>query len=973
MDGRLFAADEDDDEHTPIRERPTSSYWTPGSIPAEPSDSQDRPDNARQYSLPRSIYTPDNGSIFGSGGSNLPQRPTLNVRAPSADAILDPTPHSAGASLPSANSAARRERRYEDEVRATVDRRRIPTVEKDADDPSAAPSASVGHERQRSSTLTTLSRLFAVQAATSPEASRESSFMHHGKQAGYTRQMHGGTAALPEHLYTRGLLQGKHSDISVHAFGKEYKLHRLVLDRSPFFATALSEPWLEANSKEMTVRPEEIDASITQHSFELALRRLYGCPSVAEEDSHAIGLFATGCWLEMLDVIDSSVESMLRQMNTETLAPLINLVTKNYYGKSGDKILASAKAMLCRYGWRMPLRCWDGIPADVVREIVGGDGFFVEGEWERWILAKRILDRRLKARALEAGLVQPGTRKKVAKAPPIMGMMAVRFDAVARRAAPAAFSHGIPDSMTKYISLYTHPTVEPLLVLLDEGIHYIHLDFEQLQYLRRTKDVMGLPVMPDKVVSNALWQQMELRQRVMNARDTDLELGLSIQATEDESTFDSQSAANSTKGKHRAASSSAFDHDLEQGEDDFDSQSWDGTGRPRKFWIPSSDCNIVMGGNAEPFIATSGINPIQRAARLSATIQPEDLTWASDFATSTTAAQPRPSTSDSGSTDMPPPAVSYTHLPPFRFSADFPAPRLLKERKRVYSRTVFYAGSLWNIYIQKVASARSNKQLGVYLHRAKERETEEAVFGSGSGATRATNLGGGHVEGRIGRLEREMVAGSDPRRRHRQRDSIGEDIRLEGEDSSGSAGEADPNRDPAAGSSTDPSRYSLLSHQVASHHHRKTGQTDVLASSSPTTASFANAPTSDSDSDSDLDRPPRNPSSPSLARAASKPALPPYVDARPTIKTYFKIYSPSRGGRMLSVYESAPDRFNFSQSWGWKSSTLMLDDGMLAGDEGEQQVGVLDVPGHEEAGAGREGGEKAGDGRLRFMVVIGNI
>ena len=36
----------------------------------------------------------------------------------------------------------------------------------------------------------------------------------------------------------------------------------------------------------------------------------------------------------------------------------------------------------------------------------------------------------------------------------------------------------------------------------------------------------------------------------------------------------------------------------------------------------------------------------------------------------------------------------------------------------------------------------------------------------------------------------------------------------------------------------------------------------------------------------------------------------------------------------MSVYESAPDKFNFSQSWGWKSSTLMLDDGMMS-DEGE--------------------------------------
>ncbi|KAK5013349.1 hypothetical protein LTR60_003915, partial [Cryomyces antarcticus] len=102
------------------------------------------------------------------------------------------------------------------------------------------------------------------------------------------------------------------------------------------------------------------------------------------------------------------------------------------------------------------------------------------------------------------------------------------------------------------------------------------------------------------------------------------------------------------------------------------------------------------------------------------------------------------------------------------------------------------------------------------------------------------------------------------------------------------------------------------------------------------------------------------------------PALPPYIDNRPTIKTYFKIYSPSKGGRMLSVYESAPDQFNFSQSWGWKSSSLCLDEGLLGGGGG---------------GAGGDGGEGTGEakeasgtdaqgrreGKLRFMVVIGNV
>ena len=74
---------------------------------------------------------------------------------------------------------------------------------------------------------------------------------------------------------------------------------------------------------------------------------------------------------------------------------------------------------------------------------------------------------------------------------------------------------------------------------------------------------------------------------------------------------------------------------------------------------------------------------------------------------------------------------------------------------------------------------------------------------------------------------------------------------------------------------------------------------------------------------------------------------------------------------MLSVYESAPDKFNFSQSWGWKSSTLMLDEGIL-GDEMDEpkEEGASGVEGEKIAGRPMKG---KGDGKLRFMVVIGNI
>ena len=894
----------------------------------------------------------------------------------------------------------KRERYDED---ADIDHAHLPQVQKETDDIDAPDSTSrAGTTRRESTTLTTLSRLFAVQSSVSPEASRSTSYIQSSRNpTTYTRNSQfGETAALPDHLYARGLLEGRHSDITVHAFGQAYNLHRLILDRAPFFRSALSEPWLESNAKETTVHPEDIDASITQASFELALKRLYGCNDSNEESRDAVGLFATACWLEMQDLIESSIESMLRQMTPSTLAPLIKLVTSNYYGRAGDKILASAKAMLCRDGWGMRLRYWDGIPGDIVREIVGGDGFFIDGEWDRFVLAKQILDRRLKARAMEAGLVEAGARKKVLKAPDTGNLMAVRFDTVYRRNGLSAAR--MSDALSRWVSLYTHPDIEPLLVLLDEGIHYVHLDFEQLQYIKDAKDVLGLPVLPQKVIGDALWQQMELRQKVVNATEAEMELGISVGCAE-ESVFgagtreglmglatptpEPESAA--SKGKHRATNSDEMQayKSTQDAYEEIESGSWDGNGRPRKFWIPTSDCNIVMGGTADPVIATSNNTTLQRhASRLSAsTLQPEDIQWASDFSAVT--AQPRlpdniggdSSTTVGGGTAE----VRYTHYPPFRFAASFPNPRLLKEKKRVYSRTVFYAGSLWNIYIQKVASSRS-KQLGVYLHRAKERDAEDVIAGT-------AGLAQGSVDERIGVLEREMLLRSE-RREQRRRRTTATGSEGEGEvgESEGSAGDVEgATRNSLEGVV---GRSSAV-RNLLDHRHSRSARLNARAQQEATSTNTSTTdtggegimtPNSDFSDDSDSDRPkPIIPQAPAENAAPAQkqkvlphvPTLPPYVDARPTIKTYFKIYSPSRGGRMLSVYESAPDRFNFSQSWGWKSSTLMLDEGMGSVDVPEDSGGASggDGGGPSSGGAGGAPGGADDGGRLRFVVCIGNI
>lgn len=114
------------------------------------------------------------------------------------------------------------------------------------------------------------------------------------------------------------------------------------------------------------------------------------------------------------------------------------------------------------------------------------------------MLSKRLLDRRLRQQAVAVGLLDPGDRRKVLKVPESAGLMAVRFDGVYRRGDTGS-GRGISESLQKWVSLYTHPDVEPLLVLLDEGVHYLHLDFEQLQYIRGARDCIGLPAASTQV------------------------------------------------------------------------------------------------------------------------------------------------------------------------------------------------------------------------------------------------------------------------------------------------------------------------------------------------------------------------------------------------------------------------------------------------------------------------------------------
>ncbi|ELU41491.1 hypothetical protein AG1IA_04478 [Rhizoctonia solani AG-1 IA] len=172
---------------------------------------------------------------------------------------------------------------------------------------------------------------------------------------------------------------------------------------------------------------------------------------------------------------------------------------------------------------------------------------------------------------------------------------------------------------------------------------------------------------------------------------------------------------------------------------------------------------------------------------------------------------------------------------PFRFSVEFWGLDTLKEKNRLHSHTVWYAGSLYNVYVQviKKKGMQRKQVLIVFLVQ---------TIGCGS---HSTCLG-------TGKLRFAESPDSD---------------------------------------------CSLLMGSVA-----------VGSPPTPTLRSGTTPP----DRDAPVTSPPSAP-----------PA--PWRDPRRIIRSYFILSCPSLIGSSLTRFQSGPDDFKISQSWGWKSSCLWAE------------------------------------------------
>ena len=214
---------------------------------------------------------------------------------------------------------------------------------------------------------------------------------------------------------------------------------------------------------------------------------------------------------------------------------------------------------------------------------------------------------------------------------------------------------------------------------------------------------------------------------------------------------------------------------------------------------------------------------------------------------------------------------------PCRFAIEFWDLDFLKEKARLYSQTVWYAGSLFNVYVQ-IVKKREQIQLGIYLHR---QSTVDPVPGAS-------------IPSPLMCSDTITSANSqDERRPHSHHKSSISFVALMPR--------------------TPPTNYTPPPIRATSDAPSSLPSSPVIGGSSysPPGSGHYTLPATG------------NTSAPRQT----------YRDPRSSISAYFAVTLASATGSSQTRFRSGPDVFGISKSWGWKTSSLRTDEYMDVRDE----------------------------------------
>ncbi|KAL5518547.1 hypothetical protein ACEPAH_229 [Sanghuangporus vaninii] len=229
--------------------------------------------------------------------------------------------------------------------------------------------------------------------------------------------------------------------------------------------------------------------------------------------------------------------------------------------------------------------------------------------------------------------------------------------------------------------------------------------------------------------------------------------------------------------------------------------------------------------------------------------------------------------------------ASWAPFPPVRFGVEFWGLENLQEKARLTSQTIWYAGSLFNVYVQVVR--KKGLQLGMYLHRLSSVET--IPIPSSPPMAMAVSAASGE--------ERKWTTGS---------------------------GSVQPVNIPTSLST--PSLYRPASRGTASTNAHSRPATPASSYSPPSTASTSPPNSSTSPGAGGVVISTSQYSHHNQGAAAPRPPPQPYRDPREAVRAHFTLLCMSPTGGALTRFTSAPDAFLVGRSWGWKSSALQTEE-----------------------------------------------
>lgn len=181
------------------------------------------------------------------------------------------------------------------------------------------------------------------------------------------------------HIYSRGFIDGIGSDItvSVPAWNKQYKLHRLVLDQNPYFSTLLNGSFREASSGIVTLHFDDSNSYVTADSFEFVLARLYGKMNDPDiNHSNVRHILATCSYLQLEQLCDQCYHFITSDLQENNVVDY--LIFANQYALHGSsRILEAVLTFLCREAWNMDRLYIAHMPVEWLQKLIESDAFWV--------------------------------------------------------------------------------------------------------------------------------------------------------------------------------------------------------------------------------------------------------------------------------------------------------------------------------------------------------------------------------------------------------------------------------------------------------------------------------------------------------------------------------------------------------------------------------------------------------------------